>query len=53
MTPALNQMVELCRDGQHDDLVLAVAIVAFEAERYVPFRMFIPDVIGGRWPGPW
>jgi hypothetical protein len=47
VTAADKDDMEAWREGTHDDLVLAVAIAAWEGERYVPFRMFIPIVRGG------
>jgi hypothetical protein len=48
------------REGQHDDMVFAVGIAVWLAERYVPFRLeWIGDPLPGprltsSWrPGPW
>jgi hypothetical protein len=42
------------REGAHDDLVLAVAVAAWEGERHRPLtEADMPFTLGGRAPRPW
>jgi hypothetical protein len=48
VTESANKTFGAWRDGQHDDLVLAVALAAWVGERSMPeFEPAIPRVIGG------
>lgn len=40
---AVEETLELWREGPHDDLVLAVALAAWEGEAYRPFRILFLD----------
>jgi hypothetical protein len=52
ITPALNETFEPWRDGQHDDLVLAVALAAWVGEKGLPAEGLVPLVGGERGPAP-
>jgi hypothetical protein len=45
-TRAAHEAFGACRDGQHDDLVLAIAIAAWYAERCPARASFAPHVLG-------
>jgi hypothetical protein len=46
VTASTNDTLEAWREGQHDDLLLAVAIAAWQGERSRSFKTFKPFVIG-------
>jgi hypothetical protein len=50
LTAAANETFGAWREGQHDDLVLALAIAAWVAERGRPQQSFAPKVVGGTSP---
>ena len=55
VTAAANETFGAWREGQHDDLVLAVGIAAWQAERQAPFFFQIipgPEVEPPRWWRP-
>jgi hypothetical protein len=45
ITPSANEIFGVWREGQHDDLVLAVAVACWMAERHQPCQRFRPYVI--------
>ena len=56
VTVAANEVFEAWREGQHDDLVLAVAIAVWLAERDKPQwvrQRFDRTPLNRRRPGPW
>jgi hypothetical protein len=49
ITAAANEAFGAWREGQHDDLVLAVALAAWAGERGLPYEELVgpPHAIGG------
>jgi hypothetical protein len=45
ITPAANEVFGVWREGQHDDLVLAVAVACWIGERHQPMRGCLPSVV--------
>ncbi len=48
VTPLANDMLDAWREGPHDDVVLAVALAAWQGERHIPFGLFPPYVVCSR-----
>ena len=50
VTSSANETFGAWREGEHDDLVLAVAVAAWIAERQPPSVSFVPYAVGGDRP---